>query len=113
KEKEARGVVQLPPMNEVFKGLPVKQVNNHRMLPYREVLARCGYSTKSSSSDRKNRYWMHFIKENNLLYITEEFAQHLYYQEMVFNNRTSMQSRQAVIPMNFGDTSMLLKGGRS
>jgi phage anti-repressor protein len=62
KEKQARGISQLPPKDEVFKGLQVKHVNNRMMLPYREVLARCGYSTKSSSADRKNRYWMHFIR---------------------------------------------------
>jgi hypothetical protein len=59
----------------------------------------------------RNRYWMHFVKENNLLYITQEFAFHLYYQKRLINNREALKAQQAVIPMNFGDSSMLLKGG--
>lgn len=111
KEKQARGLVHLPKRSDVFNGLEVKQINNRVMLPYREVRVRCGYSRKSSSMSHRNRYWMHFVKENNLLYVTQEFAFHLYYQKRLINNREALKAQQAVIPMNFGDSSMLLKGG--
>ena len=113
KEKQARGVVQLPKRQDVFNGLQVKKINNRVMLPYTDVRRRCGYSVKSSSANHRARYWNHFIKENNLLFVTEDFAYHLYYQKRLLNNREALKSQQAVIPMNFGDTSLLMKGGRN
>ena len=111
KEKQARGLVYLPKRSDVFNGLQVKQINGRVMLPYKEVRRRCGYSTKGSTAGHRNRYWMHFVKEDNLLYVTQEFAFHLYYQKRLINNREALKAQQAVIPMNFGDASMLLKGG--
>lgn len=112
KEKQARGTVYLPDANEVFRGITTRKVNNRTMLPYADVRKRCGYSLKGSSANHKNRYWMHFIKEGDLLYITHEFAMHLYYQKMVLNNRQGLKAQQAVIPLNFGDTGLLNQGGR-
>ncbi|MEQ8547618.1 MAG: antA/AntB antirepressor family protein [Cyclobacteriaceae bacterium] len=106
-EKKARGIISLPPHKEAFRGISTRKINDRTMLPYQEVLRACGYSTRSSSSGRKARYWMHFVKEGAILWITEDFARHLYHQKQVIANRTNLQNMQAVLPMNFGDTSLL------
>lgn len=111
KEKEARGISQLPKESQLFKGLKARRINGRIMYPYREIIRRCGYSTKSSSSQRKARYWNHFVLDGTLLYITEEFATHLYHSRQVSNNRATMLATQPVLPLNFGDVSLLNKGG--
>lgn len=105
KEKELRGVSQLPQERSLFKGLRAKRINDRKMYPYREVLRRLGYSPNGSS--RKNRYWMHFIKEGTVNYITQEFAIHLYHSKRVYDNRKVMINSQPVLPFGFGDTSLL------
>jgi phage anti-repressor protein len=107
KEKEARGISHLPKEAGLFKGIKPRRVNDRLMYPYREVLARCGYSTKASSSQRKERYWMHFVKDGNVLLITQEFALHLYRQRQVMSNRAAMLASQPVLPLNFGDGKQL------
>jgi anti-repressor protein len=110
KEKEARGISQLPPEHSLFKGIKPRRLNDRLMYPYKEVLSRCGYSI-NSSSHRRHKYWMHFVKEGSKLFITQDFALHLFKQKQVVNNRAALQAMQPVLPLNFGDTS-LLKGGR-
>lgn len=100
----------LPAPDKVFEGLKPRKINDRLMYPYTEVKARCGYSRKSSSSNHKVRYWMHFVKEGDLLYITEDFARHLYYQKQVMINRTVLRASHPVLPMNFGDTMLLNHG---
>lgn len=109
KEKEARGISNLPKEREVFKGLPRKRINDRIMLPYAAVKERCGYSRRSSSATHRHRYWMHFIKEGNQLWVTEAFAQHLYHQKQVFINRAAMLNAQPVLPFNFGSQ---IEGGK-
>lgn len=108
KEKELRGISQLPKESQLFKGLKAKKINNRYMYPYKEILRRCGYSTRSSSSSRKAKYWMHFVVADNLLYIAEEYATHLHHSRQVYNNRKVMQASKPVIPSLFGDNSFLL-----
>lgn len=112
-ERKARGVKQLPELANAFRGLPTRKINDRVMLPYKQVLAICGYSTRSSSSNRRNRYWMHFIKEDNLLWITTEFAEHLYWQKHVMQNRQVLRHQNPVLPMNFGDGSLLTQNAKS
>lgn len=110
KEKELRGISQLPAERSLFAGLRAKKVNDRELFPYVEILRRCGYSTRSSSSHRRARYWMHFVKEGNLLYITREFAMHLHHSRAVINNRRIMANSQPVLPLGFGDVSLLNTG---
>lgn len=110
-ERKLRAMPALPSLPEVFKGIPIRKVNDREMLPYQRVLEVCGYSTRSSSATRRANYWMHFIKEGSKLLITREFAEHLYWQKHVMRNRQVLKAQQAVLPLNFGDSSMLLKGG--
>lgn len=110
KEKEARGVSALPREKTTFKGLERRKFNNRIMLPYREVLMRCGYSY-GNNGGRAQRYWMHFIKEGNKLWVTEEFATHLYHQRQTYLNRAVMLASQPVLPFGWGDNSLLNKGG--
>jgi phage anti-repressor protein len=109
KEKELRALSHLPQEPELFKGLKGKKINDRQMYPYREVLTRAGYSPNANSS-RRHRYWMHFIKEGNVLFVTKEFALHLYHQKRVFANRAAMLLAQPVLPFNFGEP-LLLQGG--
>lgn len=100
KEKELRAVSQLPKETTLFKGLKARRINDRVLYPYQEILKRSGYSTRASSS-RRHRYWMHFVKEGTKLYITEEFAQHLYRQKQVMNNRQVMLAAQPVLALEF------------
>ena len=109
KEKEARGVSQLPNERELFKGLKAKRINDRELYPYAAVLERAGYS-KNTNGNRRHRYWMHFVKEGNILYVTKEFALHLYHQKRVYNNRAAMLASQPVLPLNFG-SPLQLQGG--
>ncbi|MBS1740710.1 MAG: antA/AntB antirepressor family protein [Bacteroidetes bacterium] len=110
KEKEARGISLLPREREAFKGLPRKRFNNRTMLPYRDALVRIGYS-RNNNGGRAHRYWMHFIKEGNVLWVTEEFAAHLFHQKQVYANRAVMLASQPVLPFGWGDSSLLNQGG--
>ena len=109
KEKELRAVTLLPNEPQLFKGLKPKTVNDRKMFPYQPVLERCGYSTKASSGSRRAKYWQHFVKEGRVLYITTEFALHLYHQKQVYNNRLALKEMQPVLPLDFG--SPISKGG--
>jgi len=106
KEKEARAISHLPKEAALFKGLKSKQLNDRILFPYKEILIRCGYKA-SSNGNRRDRYWMHFVKEDNHLYVTEEFSLHLFRQKQVINNRAAMVSMQPVLPLNFGDPKQL------
>lgn len=108
KEKEARGITHLPVEKQLLKGLKPQRISDKLMYPYTEVLERCGYSTRSSSSSRKAKYWMHFVKFGNKLYITEEFALQLYKQRQVISNRAALVAMQPVLPLSFYN---LEKGG--
>lgn len=111
KEKEVRGIAQpLPHITGLFKGLEKQKINNRQLLPYREVLIRCGYSANNNGG-RSQRYPQHFVRFGKLLYITEEFALHLYHQKQVFNNRIVLKNSQPVLPLDFGQSDLFLKGG--
>lgn len=106
KEKEARGISHLPREAGLFKGLKAKRFNDRTMYPYREVLERCGYKP-SNNGGRAQRYWMHFVKEDKKLFVTEAFGLHLYRQKQVYLNRATMLATQPVLPLNFGDVQQL------
>lgn len=106
-EKKLRGISHLPAEPELFKGLKPLHINNRDMFPYQEINGRCGYSKRSSSSRRRATYWMHFVKWGTKLYITKEFALHLFRQKQVTNNRPALKAMNPVIPSDFGNTSQL------
>ncbi len=101
KEKQLRSISQLPRETTLFKGLKCKRINDRALYPYREVLVRCGYAA-NNNGDRRHRYWMHFVKDGTILYVTEEFAMHLYRQKQVLYNRAAMLACQPVLPLHFG-----------
>lgn len=100
KEKELRAISHLPKEQALFKGLKPHRINNRLLYPYLEILQRSGYST-NSSSHRRQKYWMHFVKEGNKLLVTEEYALHLYHQRKVLNNRSAMLAAQPVLALEF------------
>jgi phage anti-repressor protein len=108
KEKELRGISQLPKESQLFKGLKCKTFNGRKMYQYTEVLERCGYNRRNNYAGRKQRYWMHFVMEGKLNFITEEFAMHLYHSRRVLENRKTMLASKPVITTLFGDNSFLL-----
>lgn len=114
KEKEVRGIVkpQLPEVPGLFNNLDKQKINNRKLLPYKAFLDKIGMNSKSgAASQRVGKYPQHFVKFNNLTYVTEEFALHLYHQRQVFQNRVVMANMQAVLPLNFGEADLFLKGG--
>lgn len=113
KEKEVRGVAKaLPAVKHLFSGLDSQKINGRKLYPYKEYLAKIGMNTHSGAmSTRVLRYQQHFVKFGKLLYITEEFASHLYHQRAVYLNRTTMKNSQPVLPLDFGQQDLFLKGG--
>jgi phage anti-repressor protein len=110
KEKELRGISQLPKSHELFRGIKATNINGRKMYPYREVRAKCGYSVKGSSANHKNRYPQHFVLQGHILLTTEEFCLHLHHSKQVTNNRATLQAMQPVLPFNFGEP-LKIKGG--
>lgn len=103
KEKELRGQISLPAAPELFKGLKPSNINGRTLYPYKSILERCGYSTRSSSSQRRHRYPGHFVLNGKHLFITTEFALQLHQQRQVINNRIKLKAMQPVLPFNFGE----------
>lgn len=112
KEKELRAISHLPKEQQFLKGVSTQKVNGQKMYAYKQVRERAGYSTKSSSATHKLRYPNHFVLMGTVLYVTQEFAHHLYHQRQVFNNRAALKAMQPVLPFNFGEslTPTLSKG---
>lgn len=114
KEKEVRGAVTntLAPVTGLFKGIEKQNINNRKLYSYRAFLTKVGMSVQGGSvSLRVAKYPQHFVKFNNLLYITEEFALHLYHQKAVTINRTAIKNSPPVLPLGFGQQDLFLKGG--
>jgi phage anti-repressor protein len=106
KEKELRGISTLPKEANLFKGLKPKRFNNRVMYPYREVLVRCGYSP-NANGNRKAKYWMHFVKDGTINYVSEEFAQHIHHSRQVYNNRATMLASTPILPLHFYNANQL------
>lgn len=110
KEKELRGITQLPKEAALFKGLKPFTINSRKLFPYREILVRCGYRP-NNNGNRRHRYPGHFVLHGKQLLITGEFALHLFHQKQVYNNRHALKAMQPVLPFDFG-MQQLQKGGR-
>lgn len=102
KEKEARGVSQLPP--NPFQGIPRQVVNGRDMLPYRQVLDAC---RMRGDGGRHYRYWMHYVKLDGTVWVTVEMATHIYHSRMVYNDRAVMKASKPVLPLGWDER----KGG--
>lgn len=111
KEKELRGIIHLSPISGLFKGLRPLIINNRELYPVKEIRERCGYTTKTSTYHYRSRYASHFLIHGDVLYCTKEFATHLHHQRQVSANRRALKQMQPVLPMNFGNMSLLQKGG--
>lgn len=104
KEKELRGISQLPKEQSLFKGLKAEKINGRKLYPYREALARMGYNTTSGGcSGRVARYGNHFVKLGKDWFMTEDFALHLHHQKQLQNNRITLKAMQPVLALNFGE----------
>lgn len=104
KEKELRGISQLPKESLLFKGLRLERINGRKMYPYRELLQKLGYNyTSGGCSGRVARYPGHFVKMGKIQLITEEFALQLHHQKLVTNNRITLKQMQPVLALNFGE----------
>ena len=104
KEKELRAISHLPKEQQFLKGVSTQKVNGQKMYAYKQVRERAGYSTRGSSATHKLRYPNHFVLMGTVLYVTQEFAHHLYHQRQVFNNRAALKAMQPVLPFNFGES---------
>jgi phage anti-repressor protein len=108
KEKEARGISHLPKEAGLFKGIPMRKIFGQQLVLYRDYLGSIGLSTKGSTSSRRTRYANHFVDVDGRLYITQEFALHLYRQKQVMNNRKVLKESASGIPSNFGTQPLSL-----
>lgn len=97
-----RGVYSAVPFDVSIKKVKSHSINGRKMFLYIEALRAIGASTRSSSSKRRQHYWMHFVEWNNRLYITEEYALQLALNHRVRTNRTVLKAMQPVIPLDFG-----------
>lgn len=106
--REAKGKYTLPPMKKALKGVKTVKINGQKLYNYKEVLVRAGYSPNVNSA-RKRNYAMHFILFDNRSYITEDYANHLVHSRAVYANRKVLQAAQHVLPLDFGDNSVLTR----
>lgn len=102
KEKELRGISQLPGEPALFRGLKGQNINGRPMYIYQAIRGRIGFSTRSSSSYHRQRYPGHFVLNGRTLLVTKEFALHLLHQRQVINNRIVLREMQPVLPFDFG-----------
>lgn len=112
KEKEARGVLQLPKEAGMFKGLKGTTINGRKMYPYKEFLQSVGYSKRSSGYHYKVGYSGHFVTMGTLSYLSEELALQIFHSRRLTAARATNKAMQPVLPFNFGEP-LQLKGGRS
>ncbi len=107
KEKELRGISQLPKEAHLFKGLKLEKINGRKLYPYRELLGKIGYNnTSGGCGARVHKYPGHFVKMGSTWHITEEFALHLHHQKQVINNRATLKAMQPVLALNFGEDAL-------
>ena len=110
KEKEARGLVQLPSDKEAFRGLKGKNINGRKLYPYRAFLLKAGYSEKSSGYHYRKAYPGHFVVMGSIAHISEELAQIIFAGRKLLVARKAAKAMQPVLPFNFGEP-IQLKGG--
>jgi hypothetical protein len=104
KEKELRGISQLPKETQLFKGVKCEKINGRKLYPYRELLGKMGYNnTSGGCGARVHKYPGHFVKMGSTWHITEEFALHLHHSKQVINNRATLKAMQPVLALNFGE----------
>jgi phage anti-repressor protein len=86
KEKELRGISQLPRETQLFKGVKCEKINGRKLYPYRELLGKMGYNnTSGGCGSRVARYQQHFVKMGRDWFMTEEFALHLHHSKQCWH----------------------------
>lgn len=111
KEKESR-IGVLPREAEAFKGLRRKTINGRSMYPYKLFLReKAGYGQRSSGYHYKAGYPGHFVTMDGLSYISEELALQIYHSRRLQAARAANKAMQPVLPFNFGEQPIKLKGG--
>lgn len=96
KEKELRGISQLPSQAGLFNGLKANTINGRKLYGYKEVRQRLGYS--SNASYNKYRYPHHFVENGSVLLCTEEFCNHMRFCKMATTNRKALAAMPPVLP---------------
>ena len=103
-ESGASHVPQLPAE------LARKSLNGRTLLPYREFLQDIGASVGGSAYRRQKAYPNHFVKIDELMYVSAELARHIMLTTSAYRSRRELKDMQPLLPLDFG-CGLLQEGG--
>jgi len=110
-EKEARRAYETGRM--MPKGVKPLDVNGRKVYPFLMFAIKLGLKTGGSMYYRRKTYPNHFIKFDGKYYISEEMANLMVMQHSVKVHRANVIAMQPLLPFDFGEPILLMKGGRS
>lgn len=110
-EKEAR-FVRLPVDYQLPIELPVIQINNRELLPYRDFIVSLGITPGGSIYKRKASYPNHFVDFNGKSHVTVELAHIIGMNWLLIKRRKHAKQMQPVLPLEFG-TPLQMKGAQA
>lgn len=108
-EKEARAAAATAKM--LPKSIHSTEMNGRRMYPFLKLAYKLGYKPGGSLYGKRKCYPNHFVTFNKLVYCTEEFGSLLAMQRTVTRHRATVKEMQPVLPFNFGQQLLPMKGG--
>jgi phage anti-repressor protein len=110
-EKEARRAFETGRM--MPKGVKPLDVNGRRVYPFLMFAIKLGIKSGGSMYYRRKTYPNHFIKFDGKFYISEEMANLMVMQQSVKLHRANVIAMQPLLPFDFGEPILQLKGGNA
>lgn len=86
-------------------------LNDRKMYDYRQVQAALGFSTRSSTSNVRRHYAALLVKHNGRTFIAEEYVRVMMSRAKTRALTQEAQHAKPVLPANFGQMTLNLKGG--
>lgn len=108
-EKEAREMYEASRL--IPKRIRKREINGRRLYPFAGVAKALGYSSGGSLYYRRKTYPNHFLRLDKVWHCTEEMANIMALARQVEVQRAKVREMQPVIPLDFGDTQLLMEGG--
>lgn len=110
-EKEARRAYETGRM--MPKGVKPLDVNGRKVYPFLMFAIKIGMKSGGSMYYRRKTYPNHFIKFDGKYYISEEMANLMVMQHSVKVHRANVIAMQPLLPFDFGEPILQLKGGQA
>lgn len=101
-------------LTEISKTVRPMNVNGRKMYDYRKVQSLLGFSTRSSTTNVRNAGYGGLIMVfNRKVYCSEEYVRVMMSSAKTRALRAEAKAAKPVLPDNFGQLPLLLKGGRN